>query len=143
MKISQNLRFSGVAPVDKEYDHPPGISIARLLESKLEKMEWETQEIDNWRDCGWFFQCKKEKANLEIALAGNDKNEWMLQIKPAYLPGIIGKLFGKVPSAGSNECYVLAKQVSKILIEESNYSNFKWCRNGFPDKNKSTPEPIE
>lgn len=141
MANSLNVRFTGAAPPDREFDHPAGASIAKLLQNKLTNIGWKTEEFDNWRDCGWFFQCSKDAARIQIAFAQGEKDEWMLQVSPTILPGFIGKIFGKLPSATPENVLLMAKDVNNILRNDKIYSNFKWCWDGFPDDNNSTPEP--
>jgi hypothetical protein len=144
MANSQNVRFSGQAPEDKEFDHPKGASIARLIRSQLKSMGWTTGDFDNWRDSGWSIPCSKDNACLDVVIAGlREETEWMLQIAPAYSPGLLGRLLGKKSSATPKDCFVLAKQVHEILKAEKQFSQFMWCWDDFPDEKNGTAGPTE
>ena len=141
MPVSQNVRFLGQAPKDGEYDHPEGAAIARRLESELNGLGWTTKPINNWRDCGWSVACSKDGEEMQIALTRIKHAEWMLQVAPMSVPGIIGRLLGRVPSATPIRVLELAGSVQKVLSEESEYRDFKWCWDGFPQEGTPVPEP--
>jgi hypothetical protein len=143
MPISQNAQFTGEADKDREYEHPKGASIARAIKSILDKNKWMTKEIDNWRDCGWSIECSRANDRLEIAIADNTDNNWMLQIAPFYTPGLLGRLFGKTPSATSLSCYELSCLVDSAIRADSRYTNIKWRWDGFPEESNSTPSPTK
>ena len=142
MPISQNLRFAGEAPPDNEPDRIAGASIAKLLRSGLEKRAWRVSRVHNWRDCGWFVECARDEAKLEVVLTPlHDGPQWLLQVAAAYRPGLIGRLMGKVPTAGPAEIFTAAKEVHEILSQHGNFGDFKWCWDGFPEDDGTTEEP--
>ncbi len=142
MAISQNLRFTGKAPPDDEFAHPAGASIARLLRDRLTDRGWTASDIDNWRDCGWSIACIRGDSHLEIVVAPMaDVSQWFVQIAAEYRPGIVGRLLGKRATAGPNEILALAKEVAGILLAEGQFTDFKWCWDGYPEDAACTSEP--
>jgi hypothetical protein len=139
---SQNVRFEGVVPADKEFEHPAGASLARALEAELGKAGWKTAEFDNWRDCGWSIPCSRGLVSIEIVLSQWEQ-AWMLQVAPAESPGLLGGLFGKKASASPSDVLQLARDVHRFLSTEGHFSNIGWRWDGFPDKSNATPEPLE
>src|SRR5262245_37348807 len=87
MPISQNLRFIATVPKDAELDHPAGAALLRRLSSELAKAGWSTDEIDNWRDCGWSVGCRRNDSQLEIVVSQIEGGQWMLQVSPRNVPG--------------------------------------------------------
>lgn len=141
MPISQNVTFVGEAQSDPEFDHPAGASIARRLEAGLRNAGWLVSDIDNWRDCGWSIECSRGDVRLEVSLALIDPGKWMLQVAPWKVPGPLGRLFGKRPSAMPADVLDLAKAVHAQLVQEARYSQFSWCWDGFPEEGNSASEP--
>ena len=141
MPTSQNVTFTGSAPADTQFDHPPGAAIARLLEDALKARGWRIEGFDNWRDCGWSLDCASGDAKLLIAVAEATLPQWMLQIGPLEMPGPIGRLFGKRQSAMPADVLRLAQAVDEILKGDGRYSEFHWCWDGFPESGPSSPEP--
>ena len=143
MALSQNVRFAGTAPLDEEFDHPPGASIARLLQTSLAQAGWNVSPFDNWRDSGWSIQCEGRGSKQEVVLAPMAAgSEWMLQIAPTYVPGLIGLLLGKSATASAVQVFELARVVHSILGEQGGFAEFKWCWGGYPDDGDSTSEPV-
>jgi hypothetical protein len=64
-------------------------------------------------------------------------------VAPSAVPGLLGRLFGRVASAQPEETTQMARAVQKILSADGTFSGFRWRWDGFPDDAKSTPEPIE
>ena len=89
MPISQNLMFSATVAKDAEFDHPPGALLVRKLSEQLKASEWNVDEMDNWRDCGWSVSCRANLSELEIVLSQIRDGEWMLQVAPRKVPGIL------------------------------------------------------
>lgn len=143
MAFSQNLQFSGRAVRDDELEHPAGASIAKLLRSGLAERGWQVSLIDNWRDCGWSVECTRSDVTLEAVVSSmTDADRWFLQIAPSYRPGIVGRLFGKVATAKASDILAAAQDVHAILAGQSNFDDFKWCWDGYPEDKGSTSEPI-
>ena len=141
MPTSQNLRFTATAPVDSEFDHPAGAALMRRLSSELAAAGWSTEEMDNWRDCGWSVICRRASSELEVAVSQIQGDEWMLQVSPRRVPGIISGLFGSKPSATSSEVHALALSVHRALSAAQFLGSARWRWDGFPDENHSTAEP--
>jgi hypothetical protein len=142
MPISQNARFTGPASVDREFEHPPGASIARRLSEGLANRGWVASEIDNWRDSGWSIRCGRGASTLELTVAkGAEDDEWFLQIAPAYVPGIIGRLRNKPASATPDDIHALAMDTHDTLTASGRFGGFMWQWDGPPDATTSTPTP--
>ncbi len=143
MPISQNVRFSGEAPRDAEFEHPHGASIARQLEANLNRCGWSVAPFDNWRDVGWQLLCCKADTEIEITFSEFAEAQWMLQVAPTYMPGLWGRLLRRRRSAEPRDCLNMAKDVHQLLISSERYTDFKWCWDGFPNDVRSTSEPQE
>jgi hypothetical protein len=141
--MSQNCRFQGEAPADPECDHPPGLSIVKYLKESVQGLGWSVPEFDNWRDVGWSIVCAKGGGKVQVAFTRIEDGEWMLQVAPEYVPGLIAGLFGKLPSAQPKDCLSLARAVDQALRRHGSYSGFRWCWDGSPDELTSTSEPEE
>src|SRR5579862_9006234 len=101
MPISQNLRFTANVPKDTEYDHRPGFDLTRTVASRLTAKGWNSGEIDSWRDCGWFFLCRRFHSQLEVVVLWVERGYWLVQIKPQRAPGFLGRIFGQKASASA------------------------------------------
>lgn len=137
---SQNATFLGSVDPDAEFEHPAGLPIVRALRAKLSTRDWITGEFENWRDCGWSLPCRRDAGELLLVVAptGSPK-EWMLQIAPARVPGLLGRALGRGPSATSVHCHELATDVHAVLSER--FVRLRWRRDGFPDEENSTAAP--
>src|SRR5262245_5226975 len=143
MAISQNARFSGDAPPDAEFEHPPGSSIAKLLQIALANRGWEVSDIDNWRDGGWSITCCRPASRLELVIGEMVAGmEWFLQIAPSYVPGLFGWLFSRPASAPPDAILALAQDAFAALSDSGRFERFMWCWDGPPDEANSTPEPV-
>lgn len=142
MPISQNVLFKGTAPADQQFEHPPGCYIARALHRGLADSDWTPADFDNWRDCGWSIECTQDNSSLQISVAQVEEGTWMLQVSPAVVPGLLGRVFKKEPSANPTQCLSLAKVVHGILSSDGLLSGFQWCWDGYPDDSTSTSEPV-
>jgi hypothetical protein len=137
---SQNASFSGATPSGPRDIDPPGESIAVKLQSGLKLREWEPGEVDNWRDSGWSFPCRRRDCELEVVIAAVDPR-WALQIRPMHSPGMIGRLLGRRPSATAADMHDLAAQVHQLLVSDG-FRDLLWRWNGFPDEASSRePQP--
>lgn len=141
MPTSLNLRFAGDVGADDEWPHPPGAAIARLFQAALAAREWTTEDFDNWRDVGWSVRCSRGTAVLEVAIAGLESGEWMLQVTPASTPGLLGRWMGKRASAPASDWLGLAVAIHAVLSEHPPYTGFRWCWDGMPSESNSTTEP--
>lgn len=138
---SQNLLFTATVPNDVEFDYPAGAALMRRLSAELAAAGWTTDEMDNWRDCGWSTVCRRGEGVLEVAVSQVEDREWMLQISPRTVPGLVARLFGGKPSASANEVYRLAQAVQRALSTLQYLGNPRWRWDGFPDEQHSTSEP--
>ena len=144
---SQNLVFNAIDVHDEHGEHPPGLAVARHLQSRLGDYGWRVTEPDNWRDCGWSLKCSRERSLLEVtlAVAGGTRptvaSAWMLQIAPMHQPGILGRALGKPPSASPADCYALATAVHEVLSSNARFSGLRWRWDNPPDDATSTSAP--
>jgi hypothetical protein len=137
---SQNATFLGPVTPDAEFDHPAGLPIVRALRADLSARGWTPGDFDDWRDCGWSISCRRDGGDLELIVASTGApDEWMLQIAPARVPGLLGRALGKVPSATAALCHALATDVHAAL--SGRFSRLRWRWDGFPDEAHSTPTP--
>src|SRR4051812_21059987 len=111
MPISQNLWFTAEVPKDLEFENPEGAALMRSLSTELAAAGWQSDEMDNWRDCGWSVVCQRGPSELEVVVSQIEDGQWMLQVSPKKKPGAIGRLFGGKPSAGPSEVQELAVAV--------------------------------
>ena len=143
MAISQNARFSGDAPPDDKFEHPPGASIARLLGNALIERGWKVSGIENWRDGGWSVLCCRLPWKLELVIAKMAVGvEWFLQIAPTYIPWLVGRLLNRPASATVDAIQVLAEDVFDILSRTGRFGDFMWRWDGPPEPGRSTPRPV-
>lgn len=143
MALSLNARFSGDIISDQTSEHPPGGLIARMLKVGLTARGWEVSNPDNWRDSGWSITCRRGVSNLQVVLARTvGSSEWLVQIAPTLVPGMLGRLFGRHTSAPTAFVFALAQDIHSILLEEGGFRDFKWCWDGYPEEETSTPQPV-
>lgn len=142
MPISQNLRFDAAVEKDSEFDHPPGAALMRRLASKLSAAGWNTDEMDNWRDCGWSIGCRRGASQLEVVVSQVENGPWVLQVSPQRKPRLIGRLFGSKPSATTTDVHELALAVHEALSTLQYLGSPRWRWDGFPDEKNSTAEPV-
>jgi hypothetical protein len=139
---SQNATFRGSVKPDAEHEHPAGLPIVRALRAELSTRRWITGEFDNWRDSGWSIPCRRDGSEMQLVVApAGSADEWMLQIAPARVPGLLGRALGRVPSATSVHCYELATDVHSVLSAQ--FARLRWRWDGFPDEEHSTPAPTQ
>jgi hypothetical protein len=138
--VSLNVTFAGAAPKDAEFEHPEGASVARLLRDAAQQMGWAVRDLDNWRDVGWSVLCSKGVARLEVVISSAGQDQWMLQVAPETVPGLVGRALGKQPTASHTEVLDLANVVHHALSEGELYRGFRWAWDGPPNAN-SEQEP--
>ncbi len=141
MSISQNVRFSGFATPDDEFDHPAGVSIAKMLQAGLQDTRWNVTDFDNWRDCGWSLECSRDNTRLLIAFSQMEEGQWILQVAPSSNPGLLGRLFGSTVSSQPSETTELARSIHSILKTSGSFTDFMWTWDGFPEEASSDTEP--
>ena len=133
--ISLNATFAGSATPDPEFDHPEGASIAKLLSLALRSDGWTVCDFENWRDVGWSLACSKGVARLECAIAQFGPKAWMLQVAPASIPGLLGRLFGRQPTASQRDVLELSRNAHRALAES--FHQFRWRWDGPPTETSS------
>ena len=133
--------FIATAPEDPDSDQPPGAALMRRLSAGLTRSGWSTDAMDNWRDCGWSLMCRRNTSEFEVLLGQVETGEWLLQVSPYRVPGIIGTFLGRKPSAIPSEVHALAVAAHRVLASVSPIENPRWCWDGLPDEQESTPEP--
>ena len=129
-----HVGFRGELPADPEYEHPPGVSLARILETRFRSRFNSVDEFDNWRDCGWSLRVHFGDKTFEVyfALYYPEKNQWLLAILPLGQPGIIGRLFGRKPFRYRAELEAIVTEVNSVLTEISSVSDIRWRFGGPP-----------
>ncbi|MES2466480.1 MAG: hypothetical protein V4675_04200 [Verrucomicrobiota bacterium] len=141
MPVSQNLKFNAAVQKDAEYDYPPGAALMRRLAAELAKAGWHTDEMDNWRDCGWSVGCGRGSSKLEVVVSQVQDGQWMLQVSPKRSPGVMGRLFGGKPSASTGDVHELAVVVHHGLSALHYLGSPQWRWDAIPDEKHSTSEP--
>ncbi len=141
MPTSQNLKFTATIEKDVEFQHPPGAALMRRLAAELPTEGWNASAIDNWRDSGWSFICRRGSSELSVAISQIQADEWMLQVSPQRTPGLIGSLFGSKPSASASDVHDLALAVHRGLSNLQYLRCPQWRWDGFPDEKHSSAEP--
>jgi hypothetical protein len=132
MMSTQDVRFVGPVAEDPEYDHPPGMSLARRLHTELATRRWTVGEIDNWRDAGWEIPCDRDGARLVVVIATTMVDgEWYGQISPADMPGLIRRAFGRRDSATAADVYALAVDIEQLLVGFG-FTRLRWA-SGYPE----------
>jgi hypothetical protein len=63
----------------------------RQLSADLTAAGYQCSEIDNWRDCGWSVVCRRASTEIEVVVAEIPIDAWMLQVRPYYRPGPVGR----------------------------------------------------
>lgn len=139
MTLSQNVRFVGNAPIDTDYDHPPGAGLARNLLDALQQRGIAASDFDNWRDVGWVINVNDNEHGIEIGFASTGDSEWLLQIAPRQSPGVLSRLMGTAPDR-SDDLLSVARIVAEVL-PAMGFSHFRWRADGPPrDGDPETPE---
>jgi hypothetical protein len=141
MPNSQNLLFSTDFPVGRNDDGPPGEELITELRNELLQRSLTVEEPDNWRDCGWSVVCREGNSTLEIILGQTPDKLWMLQIVPFNLPGFVGRLLGRVPTASPEAVHRLALVVHEVLSTKFGMTKSRWRWDGFPDEKTGSALP--
>ena len=131
MALSLNARFEGDAPADPDDPHPPGAGIARAIEESLRTQGFSVDPFDNWRDAGWVIGYRSGQDALDVALAATGPGQWMLQVAPREVPGLLGSLFRRRRPDRAQAIYDLARAVDAALAE-SGLGGAAWRWDGPP-----------
>jgi hypothetical protein len=137
---SQNATFLGAVSPDAEFDHPEGLPVLRVLREGLRSGTWTLGEFENWRDSGWSVACRRGGSEVELVVASTGTpEEWMVQIAPCKIPGLLGRALGRAASASADQCQEVALLVHPILA--GRFTRLRWRWDGFPDDWNSTAAP--
>ncbi|MHC5179895.1 MAG: hypothetical protein ACYSOS_05145, partial [Planctomycetota bacterium] len=124
---------------DSEHSH--GKQIAQHFFSSLNQ-DWVKTDLDNWRDCGWYFNCNRDSIKIELIISPMDSTQYFLQISPAYIPNIFARFANKQASANHTDVLNFSKEIHNTLLSDKRFSDIRWKWNGPPDENSST-EPLK
>ena len=146
MSGSLNLQFDTPLARAGERDVDPGEAIAGSLREGVRASGWEVGQVEDWRDGGRVLDCRRPAdaetdAVLQVVLAATAPGSWMLQVAPRDVPGFLGRLLGRAPSAGRDEVLDLARVVHAALAAQPGLGRWRWRWDGFPDDGATTPEP--
>ena len=103
-----------------------GPTIARALHAELVARGWTTTAFDSWPVASWTIACARDGRTLELDFAQANRGSWTLVIAPAYVPGLLGRLRGRSPSARPDDCYELARAVHRFLRADRRVSALRW-----------------
>jgi hypothetical protein len=82
--------------------------------------------------------CRRGAAEFEVSFAELQGSEWMLQIAPANVPGVVARLRGGKSSAQRDDVLALATCIHDWIAGVSSDQRRRW--DGFPDA-QSSPSP--
>jgi hypothetical protein len=96
----------------------PDAALARFLLDAVRRSGWSSDDFDNWRDVGWSLRCKRASSDLEIAFSSFRAGEWILQVAPQNVPGVLGGLLGRQPGATPEDyaCSPFGEQDTRATI---------------------------
>jgi hypothetical protein len=136
--------FSGSPPPDAEFNHPPGMSLARLLHSHLRKHFEAVSEPRTWRDIGWSVSLQVNGKEFEVYFAPfpSSIGQWLLAVSPVGQPGLLARVFGRKPITCSTELRAIATQVHSTLGEISVLSAIRWFFGGPPGSQPTVSIPV-
>ena len=132
MAKTPTVSFRAEFPVDAEFDHPPGATLARELQAKLSRELAEVREFDNWRDCGWSIDGLVESTPVQVFFTQvnipTGAPLWLLGCTSGRHVSILARLLGRAPD-DSAAVLQLARAVDQILKSEARVSEVKWYMN--------------
>ena len=142
---SQNLKWSAALCPEDSQDLRPGRWFATEIRRHLAGCGWSVAEPQGWRDVGWSLVGTRAATSVSIYLAHlGPGEEWLLQLAPTLLPGLIARLRGQQRSASSAHLLEIARQVHAALAPLPRVSAMRWRWDGIPDEKGSlepTPAP--
>jgi hypothetical protein len=142
MPKSLHLRFFCDLQPSNVTSHPAGESVANVLRKGLVQRGWSASDLDNWRDSGWVFICMKNRAALQLVLAEMaTKSEWLVQISPNYIPGLVGWIFGWKSSGSPKDIYLNARDLQETVATLGQFSRVLWCWDNIPDDINGSSQP--
>ena len=138
--LSQNASFS--ADLAEAADgHPSGAALARLLRDGLRQAGIMASEPDNWRDSGWSLEVRMESAVQEVVVARARPGEWLIQVAPQPLAGLIQRLFGPAEHPAAATTLQLARAIHQILSADRRVSRLRWRWDG-PPRDEDPDQPV-
>lgn len=143
MPNSQNVRFSAQEPSVAEDHFRGGATLLGSIRGDLITAGWSAGELQDWRDCGWCVSCRRTEAEIIVIVSEIKEGEWMLQVAPLHLRGLIGMLFGfGKPSATSQDVFDAASTIHSTLTKLEYVTGPQlWVWDGFPEVDVATHSP--
>ena len=139
---SQNLCWRSPGRPEDSPDHRPGRYFAETVRAGLLAAGWDVDAPDDWRDVGWLVRLQRNGASIAIFLARlGQGDEWMLQIAPERVAGLIGRVLGRANSATSSDVLTAAHQVHSTLSSVDGVSSMRWRWDGRPGDGNASPQP--
>jgi len=137
---SLNATFLGIVSPDAEFDHPEGLPVLRMVGDGLRRGKWTLGALENWRDSGWSVCCRRDGGEVDVVVASTGTpEEWMVQIAPSKVPGLLGRALGRAASASADQCLEVALLVHPILA--GRFTRLRWCWDDLPGEESSTATP--
>jgi hypothetical protein len=141
MPRSLNLKWCAALCSEDSQDLRPGRWFAAEVRRHLTACGWRVAEPEDWRDVGWCLGATRGTVAVSIFLArlapGDD---WLLQLTPTQLPGLLARLRGQRRSATAAELLSIAHEVHRALAQLVRVSAMRWSWDGIPDE-RASPEP--
>ena len=124
---SKNATFYG-AEAESDDENIRGVSISRILAAGLLTQGWTIDDVDCWRDAATVLMIRRAATKLRIITSPypDTGDRWILQIAPSFVPGALGRMFGRTCSCTSEDLHEFATY-SKRLLTDAGFYNFRWC----------------
>ncbi len=138
---SQNATFYGAEP-ESDGEHLRGVSISRLLAAGLSPQGWTIDGADCWRGSGFVLMIHRATTNLQIITTPypDEDDRWILQIAPSFVPGVLGRIFGRTCSCTPDDLHEIATE-SKLLLADAGFYDFLWCWDDLADSEDCPCDP--
>lgn len=142
MPNSQNATFHGPEPESKG-QRVRGLSIAECLAAEFSSAGWRVDEVDCWRDAGYFVSIERNEDALEIVVIPfNGRTDcWILQIAPSRLPGLLMRYLGVSRSASPDSVFRVAAECHRTL-KDRGFTGFRWCWDDLADNDECSSHPL-
>ncbi|MDC0936011.1 hypothetical protein OAS39_06970 [Pirellulales bacterium] len=111
--------------------------------AKFRDSGWHVDEVDIWRDSGYFISMKRNGDELLIVVCQfhGRRDRWILQIAPLKLPGPLKRFFGAMRSASPDSVHQVATDCHRILNTHG-FTEFQWCWDNLADNRDCSPNPV-
>jgi len=121
-----------------------GETLLRALAVNLATAGWTTNELEDWRDCGWIVTGKRDAAKIDVIVSEIKLGDWMLQVAPHHGRGLLGALFGYgQPSATAQDVFEAAVTIHRALAKLEYVTGPQlWVWDNFPEPARATPAPL-